>query len=101
MGEVEHQFESFLESFHPSAKFWSTKILVSLAFLQSLILAVLPPFSHWTESRTNLFYASVLCTECFFLALLHLKAWDRNEGWYGDVTVQDENQLKEPLLKRV
>ncbi|CAK9115442.1 unnamed protein product [Durusdinium trenchii] len=41
---VEMTFEKQLETFRPSAKFWSTKILLSIGFIQTLLLEV-PPLS--------------------------------------------------------
>jgi len=95
---VEHHFKDKLEDgmedikpgqkgvtakpFGPFWKFWGTKILVSLAFLQSIILAVIPPFSSWTPSRVNLLYASLLTFECLLVSLLHYYAWKSEELWY-------------------
>merc|ERR1711953_694459 len=39
---LEHSFEEYLENFRPSVKFWGTKILVSLACIQSSLLALCP-----------------------------------------------------------
>merc|ERR1712232_996494 len=52
---VEMTFHRELEEFRPSAKFWSTKILVSIAFIQSLIL-YLPPLNAYSVTEQNLFY---------------------------------------------
>jgi hypothetical protein len=92
---VEEDFHDFLHNFSPSAKFWGTKILVTLAFMQSLLLMVIPPFSSWRPTYVNLFYATVLCFECFIIALLHIKAWDADESWYGD---SDSSELHQRLL---
>jgi len=78
---VELTFHSLLEEFRPAGKFWSTKILVSIAFLQSLLLYV-PPFNNLSTTEANLFYASMLCVECFGVSLLHWFAWPSDEGWY-------------------
>merc|ERR1712125_317011 len=71
-----------LESFGPFWKFWGTKILVSIAFLQSIAVSVLPPFSMWSEIRQNLFYSSLLCLQCFFVSVFHAFAWPASESWY-------------------
>merc|ERR1712129_78876 len=81
---VEHTFEEFLNKFSPSPKFWSTKILVTIAFLQSLLLYV-PPLSYLSITEQSLFYASALTMECFVVSLLHLKAWQPEESWYSDL----------------
>jgi len=78
---VELTFHDLLKEFRPSGKFWSTKILVSLAFLQSLLLYV-PPLNTLSVTESNLFYASMLCLECFGVSLLHWVAWNPQEGWY-------------------
>lgn len=99
--DVEEKFTDFFWRFSPSAKFWSTKILVTLAFLQSILLAVIPPFSGWTETRSNLLYSSLLCAECFLLSLLHLKAWSPGEEWYhknkkdGTQTLLENDEVDE------
>lgn len=77
---VEITFEELLEDFRPSAKFWSTKILVSIAFMQSLLLYV-PPLSYLSVTEKDLFYSSALCLECFGVSLLHLVAWVPGESW--------------------
>jgi len=82
---VEQGFHDELHSFKPMAKFWATKVLVSLAFLQSMVLW-LPPFRNWSVIRQNLLYASLLCFECFLVALVHQFAWGPDEGWYTGVT---------------
>ena len=66
----------------PFAKFWGTKVLVSIAFIQSLVL-YLPPFNSWSPTKQNLFYASALSLECFIVALLHLASWGHTEHWYN------------------
>mmetsp|Transcript_30403 Transcript_30403/g.65476 ORF Transcript_30403/g.65476 Transcript_30403/m.65476 type:complete len:439 (-) Transcript_30403:147-1463(-) len=78
---VELTFHELLEEFRPGPKFWSTKILVSIAFLQSLAL-YLPGLNQLSVTEGNLFYASLLCLECFGVSLLHWKAWNPDEIWY-------------------
>lgn len=89
---IEEDFASFLEDFSPKAKFWGTKVLVSLACLQSMLLAVLPPFSSWSTVKVDLFYAAVLCMECFFIALFHRIGWAAHEGWYKPDGLLKDNQ---------
>jgi len=93
---AEGEFHEQLHHFKPSGKFWGTKILVSIAFMQSLVLKVLPPFSHYTETRVNLFYSSLLTVECFAITLLHLVAWGAEEEWYNEVELPQN--LREYLL---
>lgn len=82
---VEMTFHDLLHSFLPATKFWSTKVLVSIAFLQSLALLV-PPLSSLSVTEQLLAYSSLLCLECFFVSLLHLKAWHPQEEWYSSLS---------------
>merc|ERR1712039_893075 len=59
--EIERGFHNHLSDFKPFMKFWGTKVIVSIAFLQSTALALTPPFIDWSDTRKNLFYASLLC----------------------------------------
>jgi len=89
---IEHDFEELLEEFKPKAKFWGTKILVTLACLQSSLLAIV--CTTWSTVEIHLFYASVLCFECFLISLAHMKSWDAKESWYKE----DKSELSEALL---
>jgi hypothetical protein len=101
---VEHAFgEKFLSMFSPSKKFWSAKVLVSLAFMQTCVL-FLPPFSSWSVTKQNILYSSLICIECFFISLFHLVAWHHSEEWYqeGEEAVRKPRQteLEEALAER-
>jgi len=77
---LEHHFLKFYEKIDfekVKAKFWATKVLVSLAFLQSIVKHLMP----LSEVRANLLFSSLLCVECFFIALSHIYAWGHNEKW--------------------
>lgn len=78
---VEFTFHELLEAFKPACKFWSTKVLVSLGFLQSLLL-FLPPVNKLSVTESNLLYASLLCWECLGVSLLTWIAWSPAEEWY-------------------
>ncbi|CAJ1355843.1 unnamed protein product, partial [Effrenium voratum] len=80
--EVERGFHSHLREFSPIWKFLGTKIIVTIAFLQSMALASCPPFCWWSYTRANLLYASLLCIECFLISVVHLYAWSAEESWY-------------------
>lgn len=56
------------------------RIIVTIAFLQSMALAACPPFCWWSYTRVNLLYASLLC----LLATLH---W-----WHFVKWVENANQ---------
>jgi len=90
---VEWTFERFLGEFKSGLKFWGTKILVTLAFMQSIVLKILPPFSTWDPTRISLFYSSLLCFECFLIALLHCLAWSPDEPWYSHLNSKRETLL--------
>jgi len=93
---IETDFEELLEEFKPSYKFWGTKILVSLAFLQSILISVFLTPRGWSVIQSNLFYAAALTLECFLICLFHLKGWSADEEWYGDLEGTDEKA--KPLL---
>lgn len=80
--EVERGFRYYLIDFSPIWKFLGTKIIVTIAFLQSMALAACPPFCWWSYTRSNLLYASLLCIECFLISVVHLYAWRADEAWF-------------------
>lgn len=94
--EVERGFRAHLHDFRPIWKFLGTKIIVTIAFLQSMALAACPPFCWWSYTRANLLYASLLCIECFLISILHLYAWSADESWFSVYTpLTDERALNE------
>lgn len=94
--EVERGFRAHLHEFRPIWKFLGTKIIVTIAFLQSMALAACPPFCWWSYTRANLLYASLLCIECFLISILHLYAWSADESWFSVYTpLTDERALNE------
>eukprot|EP00429_Kryptoperidinium_foliaceum_P127287 CAMPEP_0176326320 /NCGR_PEP_ID=MMETSP0121_2-20121125/73866_1 /TAXON_ID=160619 /ORGANISM="Kryptoperidinium foliaceum, Strain CCMP 1326" /LENGTH=280 /DNA_ID=CAMNT_0017668915 /DNA_START=1 /DNA_END=840 /DNA_ORIENTATION=+ len=97
--KVESAFHHQLKEFEPFWKFWGTKIIVSIGFLQSMALWVLPPFCWWSPIRQNLFYAALLCFECFLVSLMHLKAWAHDQSWYlgfaGDRNSESDESASE------
>jgi len=101
---IEEDFEELLEEFKPAKKFWGTKILVSLAFLQSILISVFLTPRGWSEIQSNLMYSSCLCLECLVIAIFHLVGWNADEEWYGDYELCDDltkaeaGGLKETLL---
>jgi len=96
---IEHSFgEKFLGSFSPNKKFWSAKVLVSIAFIQTLLLD-LPPFNAWPKTKQNLLYSSMICFECFLIALFHCIAWYHSETWYVEYEKRRQSQsIAQPLL---
>lgn len=88
---LESRFHKQLNGFRPAAKFWSTKILVSMAFLQNLALRATRRW--WSTTQINLVYSALMGYECFFVALAHLWCWGADEGWY-----KDAGGLSAPLL---
>lgn len=87
---IEEDFEELLEEFKPAFKFWGTKILVSLAFLQSILISVFLTPRGWSEIQSNLMYSSCLCLECLLIAIFHIKGWSAEEAWYGDYELEDD-----------
>ena len=72
--------------------------------MQSFLLADIPPFCYWSTVQVDLFYAAVLCMECFLIACFHMLGWKANEEWYdpdhgAKLKQQDRpTGMKEPLL---
>jgi len=98
---IEEDFEELLKEFHPALKFWGTKILVSLAFLQSILITIFLSPNGWSIVQSNLFYSSALCLECLLIAIFHIKGWDAEEKWYGDYEVpnkEGKKGMQQPLL---
>ena len=71
---VEHSLETYLHDFRPSAKFWSAKVLVSIAFLQQTILSILSHFlgAGFTDLQQNLLYSSLICYEVLLVSFFHM-----------------------------
>lgn len=96
---IEEDFEHLLTEFSPSLKFWGTKVLVSLAFLQSILISLFLTPAGWSVIQSDLMYSSCLCLECLLIALFHIKGWSADEIWYGDYEVEDTSKaLNKPLL---
>lgn len=81
---LESTFHEELHHFFPSGKFWSTKILVSIAFLQEIVVNCM----GFSEIQTSIVYSSFLCLECMLVSLLHHHSWGANESWYSAVAVE-------------
>merc|ERR1712032_368800 len=100
---VEMKFHKELEIYQPFYKFWGAKILVSFAFVQSVLLHV-PPFSALSKTRGSLLFASALCMECFIVALIMLAAWDPEQPIYTEYSRFESSFRKEgnaqPLLDK-
>lgn len=77
---VELAFHHELEAFQPGLKFWSTKVIVSIAFIQEAALGLLGNENLMGERKLsdlqiNLLYCSLLCYEVLLVAMLHVWAW--------------------------
>merc|ERR1712136_234664 len=55
--KVEDNFVLELKDFHPRSKFWVTKVLVTLAFLQECLL-YFPPLNQLSNTRRDTIYSS-------------------------------------------
>eukprot|EP00927_Polykrikos_kofoidii_P071931 TRINITY_DN6810_c0_g6_i1.p1 TRINITY_DN6810_c0_g6~~TRINITY_DN6810_c0_g6_i1.p1 ORF type:complete len:501 (+),score=79.92 TRINITY_DN6810_c0_g6_i1:128-1630(+) len=78
---VEMAFHKFLTTFGPFWKFLGTKVIVSIAFIQTLLL-YLPVFDHLSETKKHLVYSSLLTYECLLVAVICVFAWRPDEAWY-------------------
>merc|ERR1719324_220311 len=89
--QIERTFHYELLHFKPFWKFWGTKVLVSIAFLQSMLfLLPIPPFRYMSNVQANLTYSTLLCYECLGISLVHLYAWKADEQWYKDDDTGEE-----------
>jgi len=83
--QIERTFHLELLHFKPFWKFWGTKVLVSIAFLQSLLFMLpIPPFRGMSTVQANLTYSTLMCYECLLLSLIHMYAWSAQERWYQE-----------------
>lgn len=64
-----------LHGFKPKLKFLSAKIIVSLAFLQEIVLKIVCHGKDWRPYQVNLAYASLMSVEILFVAILQYLAW--------------------------
>ena len=75
----EHYLNNLLQGFSPKLKFWSAKIIVSLAFIQGLAVNVagnlLPLDDYYQQHQRSLVYAALICIEMLPVALLQYAAW--------------------------
>jgi len=85
MIQIERTFHIELLRFGPFLKFWGTKILVSIAFLQTIVFQLpVPPFKDMSTVQMNVTYSTLICYECLLISLLHMYAWSPREPWYAD-----------------
>jgi len=83
--QIERAFHLELLHFKPFLKFWGTKILVSIAFLQSLLFMLpVPPFRYMSTVQANLTYSTLMCYECLLISIVHYYAWSAKEEWYKE-----------------
>jgi len=78
--KIELGFHKQLEPLRPASKFWSTKILVSIAFMQEIVIDFLLS-SVLNELERALLYASLICYEIVAITGLHWVAWHIDEGY--------------------
>eukprot|EP01062_Namystynia_karyoxenos_P070207 TRINITY_DN6559_c0_g1_i1.p2 TRINITY_DN6559_c0_g1~~TRINITY_DN6559_c0_g1_i1.p2 ORF type:complete len:474 (+),score=176.28 TRINITY_DN6559_c0_g1_i1:95-1516(+) len=84
--------------FQPKWKFWGTKILVSIAYFQSIVLSLANSIlGILTEPQVKLFYSSLICFELCGIAVLHQGAWVPEDTWYFHA---DDEEDRERDLER-
>merc|ERR1711865_1155191 len=93
MGETCHHEK--LEHFNPFLKFWGTNVLVSLAFLQTILLMFVPGLNTMSTTKQNLFYSSMLCIECFLVSVLSVFSWKADEEWYHEIEDEETSWVEE------
>lgn len=79
------------EKFDPHTKCNTIKVLTSLQSVQPFVfrfvsqtLHILLGYNDLGSLRANLFLASLMCMESFFIALVNLKAWHQDETWIDE-----------------
>lgn len=99
---VETTFHNFLEGYMPFLKFLTVKILVTFAFFQRGFfkacavlqnnafpeiadIPILGEIVNFPPVKFEIFYASLLIIECFFVAVMHWWAWNVSEEWYDEL----------------
>jgi len=85
---LEHSFKHLLKTagFTPILKFWGVKALVSITFIQRLLMdIVMSKLLNYTNEQIDLCYACAICLQVLPLSLLTAWAWRPRCGdWYGD-----------------
>mmetsp|Transcript_112622 Transcript_112622/g.223950 ORF Transcript_112622/g.223950 Transcript_112622/m.223950 type:complete len:416 (-) Transcript_112622:6-1253(-) len=98
---VESTFHAQLEDFRPKAKFWSTKVLVSIAFMQEAVIGL----CALSQLQQYLLYSCLICYEVFALSLFHIFAWPASEGWLSlprsRLSMQCQSALTQVEMARV
>mmetsp|Transcript_86207 Transcript_86207/g.239018 ORF Transcript_86207/g.239018 Transcript_86207/m.239018 type:complete len:660 (+) Transcript_86207:128-2107(+) len=75
---VESSLHDYFGDFRCAPKFLSTKIMVSITFLQHMGIGLLRGL---TELQRNLLYSSLICYEVLALSFFHIYAWPADEPW--------------------
>jgi len=85
---LHHHCHSHLHdsNFDMESKFITTKILVTVAFAQKLVLPLAVPvlFDDYVDERTEYIHAALLCCESACLVVWHCRQWSGNEAWYAE-----------------
>jgi len=107
---VQGSYAKQFESFNPWMKFITVKILVTFAFMQRGLFKIwawsgtmmssslrktvdkIPFFGEVIDmpaAQFEMFYASLIITECLLVGIAHYWAWNDAESWYGDTPGRD------------
>eukprot|EP00747_Dinoflagellata_sp_TGD_P103178 gnl/TRDRNA2_/TRDRNA2_168880_c0_seq1.p1 gnl/TRDRNA2_/TRDRNA2_168880_c0~~gnl/TRDRNA2_/TRDRNA2_168880_c0_seq1.p1 ORF type:complete len:593 (-),score=94.17 gnl/TRDRNA2_/TRDRNA2_168880_c0_seq1:182-1894(-) len=85
----EEHMKDMLDGFSPRLKFMSAKIIVSLAFIQSILISLFSrlfpdsALQKYPDSyQKQLCYAALMCVEMVPVALLQYVAWSPEQSWY-------------------
>jgi hypothetical protein len=98
---VENRFHHYLDSFFPNMKFFTVKVLVSIAFVQRGAFsslgsmgdflpefvqkwAIVQQFMQIPPAQFEMFYATLIVFECCMIGMLHQWAWNSDEVWYDE-----------------
>lgn len=112
---VESTFHHELENYRPLLKFITVKIIVSFAFFQKGTVNVLQAFCttfpgpmqtvvhaipalgdilYMSDTKFEIFYASLILYECILISLLHFWGWNAYEDWYKTTSSTDVEDQK-------
>jgi len=118
---VEESYHPYLKKYYPRWKFVTVKILVSFAFVQRgcfKILMSLGPMMpkkmksgadslpiigtllNFPRAQFELFYGSLIITECLLVCIAHYWAWDSREEWYDEADVAELQDDLETMALR-
>eukprot|EP00927_Polykrikos_kofoidii_P007505 TRINITY_DN13083_c0_g1_i1.p1 TRINITY_DN13083_c0_g1~~TRINITY_DN13083_c0_g1_i1.p1 ORF type:complete len:587 (-),score=51.99 TRINITY_DN13083_c0_g1_i1:26-1786(-) len=78
---VESSLHGCMKDFQCARKFLSTKIMVSVAFVQAGVVNAFAVYYGMNDEVRSILYATLICYEVLGLSVFHLYAWPEDEPW--------------------